>query len=203
MPISNPVQVSSIVLTNVVGKLADPTNGFNAQLAATIAANARYTANAAFLTQIPLVFPTNYAGCSINVTLSTVSIDDWISTSNVATGNVLLMQIYVINAINNATRETAKGMIFDGIVNVGIDFHVLWPQTSVIYDFDAATSAVEDTLYAIFNTVLPASYTVWSQGIVYNGKLSVPSRSRIVRGGPGWMQLTTVTLSTNLQVRAF
>lgn len=200
MPINRPARVARTILTDVVGKLANSTDGFNAQLVATIAANPQYIANAGFLTNIPLVFPVNFTGCSQNVTLSPVGIDDWISTSNVTIGNVLLMQIYVINATN---QQHTHGMIFDGVVNIGIDCHVMWSQQAVIYDFDAATSAVEDTLYAIFNTILPASYTVWSQGVIYNGRLSVPSRSRLVRGGPGWLQLSTATLQLGYQIKAY
>ncbi len=202
MPISNPALVASQVLTDVVNRLADPVIGFNQQLIATIANNPRYTLNAPWLTNIPLQFPSNYAGCSPNVILAPISLDDWIATSNVVTsGNNLLMQIYVINAVQLPTRQQTKGLIFDGNVQIGIDFHVLWPNQTAVYDFDAPTSAVEDTLYAIFNTVFPTSYQHWSNGVIYNGRLSIPARTAIVRGGPGWLQMTTCTILMSLQKR--
>lgn len=196
MPILDPSYVADRLLMDVVNRLADTTIGFNAQLTLTVAGSARYKANAGFLTQTKLVFPTNFVGTSPNVILAPISIDDWIKNSNVTTcGNTVLMQIYTINAIN---QQVTKGLVFDGLVNIGIDCHVLWGNQNVVYDFDAPMSAVENTIFTIFNTKKPP-YQYWSPGVIYNGRLSVPARSQITSGGTGWMQLSTMQLQSGLQ----
>lgn len=196
--IGNPARIASQILTDVVGRMSDPDIGFNVQLPQTISNDPRYRANASFLTNVPLVFPLDYTGISPNVILAPVSIDDWLETSSTPKLNSLLMQIYVINAIN---EQRTKGMLFDGRVTIGVDCHITWPGSMAKYDYDAAPSAVEDTIFTIFNTVLPVRYQVWSHGVIYNGRVSIPARSAIKagKGASGWMQLTTMVLEFGLQ----
>lgn len=194
-PITNPAPIAAQVLTDVVGRLADPGIGFNAQLAATIAANTRYTANAAFLFGYELIFPPNFVGFSPNVMLAPMPIDDWVATSPTSK-NALLMQIYVISAPNDMST---KGLLFDGTVNIGIDCHITWPNSKALYDFDAPISAVEDTVVNIFNSLSSIAYQVWSPGVIWNGRISIPARSAIRKAGGGWGQFTTMSLSFGLQ----
>lgn len=198
MPIGNPQHVASQILTDVVTRMSDPAIGFNIQLPQTISNTPRYAQNAAFLTNMPLVFPTDYAGLSPNVILAPLAIDDWMKTSPIPKLNALLMQIYIINAVN---EQRTKGLIFDGTVSVGIDCHITWPGSKALYDYDAAPSAVEDTIFAIFNSTLPTNvYQVWSSGTIWNGRISIPARSAIKAGdgASGFMQLTTMVLSFGL-----
>lgn len=201
MTITNPSMVSDRILLDVVGRLADPVIGFNPQLAATIAAYPRYTANAPWLTNTPLVFPDDYTGNSPNVTLCPLAIDEWMGSSPTPKARNLLMQIYVISAVN---YQKTKGLLFDGIVNVGIDCHVLWGNSKVLYDMDAPVSAVENTIFTIFNTVggtATIPYQSWSSGVIYNGKLSVPARTGVKATGTGFMQLTTMTIQFGYQAK--
>lgn len=201
MPIVNQSMVADRILLDVVGRMSDPIIGFNAQLATALQSNPRYTANASWLTNTPLVFPDDYTGGSPNVTLCPVSIDDWFGTSATPKARNLLMQIYVISALN---YQNTKGLLFDGLINIGVDCHILWGNSKVTYDMDAPVSAVENTIFTIFNTVGGAAtipYQSWSPGVVYNGKISVPARSALKVGGPGFMQLTTMTIQYGYQAK--
>jgi hypothetical protein len=178
--------------------MSDPNIGFNVQLPATISNDPRYKANAAFLTNMPLVFPTDYTGSSPNVILAPIAIDDWMESGTTPKINNLLMQIYVMNAIN---EQRTKGLIFDGRVTIGIECHITWPAQIAKYDYDAAPSAVEDTIFTIFNTVLPVQYQTWSHGVIYNGRISIPMRTpmRAGKGASGWMQGIALTAEFGLQ----
>lgn len=196
---ANPSLVTDRVLLDVVGRMADPAIGFNAQLQQTIQAYDRYQQNAGWLTNTPLVFPDGYYGQSPNVVLAPISIDDWMGTSPTPKGANLLMNIYTLNAVN---YQNVKQLLFDGVINIGIDCHVLWPNSKVLYDMDAPMSAVENTIFNIFNTVggaATAAYQTWSHGVIYNGKLSIPARSALTKGGTNWMQLTTMTIQFGYQ----
>lgn len=194
MPITNPSQIAAQALQDVVTRLADPAIGFNVQLPLTIANTPRYQANAAFLANFPLQFPAGFIGASSNVLLAPLDVNTWLSTSPVPVFNALLMQVYVISAVN---KQETKGLLFDGIVNVAIDCHLGWPNSAVIYDMDAPLSAVEDTIFAIFNTNHPP-YQYWSKGTIWNGRISLPLRSQLISGGPGFMQMTSMTLQIGL-----
>lgn len=201
MPILIPAIIARQILTDTVGRMSDLSIGFNAQLPLVIANNPQYQANAQWLTTVPLQFPADYTGQSLNVVLAPIDVDEWLSSSNVqisCPGNALLMQIFVISAVNQANSNyKEKGRIFDGLVTIGIHCHVLWPNQQVVYDFDAPTSAVEDTIMNIFNWNTTA-YQSWSKGTIYNGVLSVPGRSSIKQGATGWQQLTTFTIQFGL-----
>ena len=195
MPITQPVQIGAQIIQDVVNRMSDPVIGFNVQLPLVISNVPRYTLNAAWLTNNPLVFPTDYGGSSPNVLLAPLPVDQWIETSPVPLFKALLTQIYIINAVN---RQETKGLLFDGVVNVGIDCHISWPNSKTVYDFDAPLSAVEDTIFTIFNTD-KAPYQFWSQGTIWNGKLSMPLRSALTaKDGSGFMQMTTFTLAFGL-----
>jgi hypothetical protein len=196
MPVTSP-KISRAAVELIRTRLADPVIGFNPQFARIIADEPLYAHANDIFSSTPLNINFSLTPPSRNFILGQVEdmneIFKWKHVS------APLITLYGIST-NTEFEGVQKRSIFAGHVPVGLDFYMSWRAPQLHTDLETPGNAVEDTLYAIFNTQGGAYTNLLSTGpIYYTRHLDMIAKSPVSRGGDNWQQLLKFRFIVKIQ----
>lgn len=164
--------ISKKVRNGVVSILSDATRGFNPTYAALVAGT-DYGALPAIIV--------DFASTSANFIQSQVTAQQLDESSNF---EYPLMALYTLGIEDTKDRKFA---VFAGLIQIALDVFVSQENNEAVPDTETVPDAIEDAMYTIFNGSSFAPSVLQSNGIIYNGDISL-ARGQVQQAGENWLQ---------------
>lgn len=166
--------ISNLARNNVLGFL---NNLFNSTLAD----------NCATFSAVP--FTLDFSTNSRNFFQGYYSSKDLVGTS------IVKFPIMTLYTHGSANQNITKFNVFSGLVQIGIDTYLSFPQSAALSNTESLGDAVESTMYTMFNA--PDNQPLWATpyySLTYMFDASV-RRGAVSMGAQNWIQLIQTQFS--------
>lgn len=163
-------QISNLVRGASLSKLADSVTGFNANIVAAIATG-NYGTEPATAIDFVSIGKSFFVG-----QLTPGEIDD-------STPSVYPMGF--IYTTRTRSTKAQKFNLFSGMVEIGLEFVVEWPQSRATPNFELRGELYEDAVIKTFND--PSFTPFLPVTVSYDGDITM-SRSKVSEAGENWQQ---------------
>ncbi len=166
------ISPSRLVRSQLLARLADATNGFNARYAAALATTEYSGAPAMSF---------DFGATSKNFCQGRVALDEVIGAGT------FMLPMMAMYGMGGANTNLQKFQRFAGLVRMGVDVHLsdkIYKRSLALNDFEVWADAVEETMVNVVNA---KEVQNWPYSVVYNGQIGYERRP-VAKAGTSWLQ---------------
>jgi hypothetical protein len=178
-------QISYLVRSQLLARLANPATGFNYWL--------QQACQGQEAPQ-PVPYVIDWSLTSSNLWLSNITSEELDATSTPGDGTLCLL--YGLGFENMTPSAVVKFAVFAGTVTIAVVFDIAWDQQNAPHDTESILDATDQAMITALNAA--SYYSSWSDGVIYNGQVAI-ERERLRASGSGWRQRLPYRISFDLQ----